>query len=195
MSFSVSRPLPLADTPAVVLLTPDEAHEIDAARAIFRDYAASLGIDLCFQNFEEEVATLPGDYAEPRGALLLALVDAAHIKEAAGQQAPTLMRPNGTLAHVAGCCGLRPLDNADYANAAEMKRLFVRPGFRGLGVGRQLAEAILDAARGAGYGCVLLDTLDDMESARALYEDLGFEEVPPYYHNPIAGAHYLKVDL
>jgi ribosomal protein S18 acetylase RimI-like enzyme len=195
MSFSVSRPLPLADTPAVVLLTPDEAHEIDAARAIFRDYAASLGIDLCFQNFEEEVATLPGDYAEPRGALLLALVDAAHIKEAAGQQAPTLMRPNGTLAHVAGCCALRPLDNTDYANAAEMKRLFVRPGFRGLGVGRQLAEAILDASRGAGYACVLLDTLDDMESARALYEDLGFEEVPPYYHNPIAGAHYLKVDL
>jgi len=71
----------------------------------------------------------------------------------------------------------------------------VRPGFRGLGLGRQLAEAILDAARGAGYGCVLLDTLDEMESARALYEDLGFAEVPPFYHNPIAGAHYLKVDL
>ncbi|CAN7620412.1 GNAT family N-acetyltransferase [Variovorax paradoxus] len=195
MSFSVSRPLPLADTPAVVLLTPEEPAELDAARAIFRDYAASLDIDLCFQNFEEEVATLPGDYAEPRGALLLALVDAAHIKEEAGQRAPTLMRANGTLAHVAGCCALRPLDNTDYANAAEMKRLFVRPGFRGLGVGRQLAEAILDAARGAGYACVLLDTLDEMESARALYEDLGFEEVPPYYHNPIAGAHYLKVDL
>lgn len=195
MSFSVSRPLPLADTPAVVLLTPEEPGELDAARAIFRDYAASLDIDLCFQNFEEEVATLPGDYAEPRGALLLALVDAAHIKEEAGQRAPTFLRANGTLAHVAGCCALRPLDNTDYANAAEMKRLFVRPGFRGLGVGRQLAEAILDAARGAGYGCVLLDTLDEMESARALYEDLGFEEVPPYYHNPIAGAHYLKVEL
>ena len=121
MSFSVSRPLPLADTPAVVLLAPDEAHELDAARAIFRDYAASLNIDLCFQNFEEEVATLPGDYAEPRGALLLALVDPSHIKEAAGQQAPTLRRSDGTLAHVAGCCALRPLDNTDYANAAEMK--------------------------------------------------------------------------
>ncbi len=76
-----------------------------------------------------------------------------------------------------------------------MKRLYVRPDFRGLGLGRQLAEAILDAARSAGYACVLLDTLDDMESARALYEDLGFVEVPPYYHNPIAGAHYLKADL
>jgi ribosomal protein S18 acetylase RimI-like enzyme len=97
--------------------------------------------------------------------------------------------------HVAGCCALRPLDAADYPNAAEMKRLYVRPAFRGMGLGRQLAEAILDAARGAGYACVLLDTLDDMESARALYEDLGFVEVPPYYHNPIAGSHYLRVEL
>ena len=76
-----------------------------------------------------------------------------------------------------------------------MKRLYVRPGFRGLGLGRRLAEAILDAARTAGYACVLLDTLDDMESARTLYEDLGFIEVPPYYHNPIPGSHYLKVEL
>ncbi len=132
--------------------------------------------------------SLPGEYAEPRGTLLLALVDPVNVSEDAGRQAPTLQRADGTLAHVAGCCALRPLDSADYPNAAEMKRLYVRPGFRGLGLGRQLAEAILDAARSAGYGCVLLDTLDDMESARALYEDLGFAEVPPYYHNPIAGA-------
>ncbi|BEP39843.1 GNAT family N-acetyltransferase [Variovorax sp. 375MFSha3.1] len=195
MSFSVSRPLPLSAMPAVVLLTPEEAHEIEATRTIFRDYAASLGIDLDFQDFDGELAQLPGEYAEPRGTLLLALVDPANVKEDAGRRAPTLQRADGTLAHVAGCCALRPLDNADYANAAEMKRLYVRPGFRGLGLGRQLAEAILDAARSAGYGCVLLDTLDDMESARALYEDLGFVEVPPYYHNPVAGAHYLKVDL
>jgi putative acetyltransferase len=90
---------------------------------------------------------------------------------------------------------LRPLHAVDYANAAEMKRLYVRPPFRRFGLGRQLAEAVLDAARAAGYHCVLLDTLDDMESARALYADLGFVEIPPYYHNPIAGAHYLKVDL
>lgn len=141
--------------------------------AIFLEYAQSLKVDLCFQNFDEELRDLPGEYAEPRGALLLAQV-------------------NG---EIAGCCALRPLDGCDYSNAAEMKRLYVRPAFRGLGLGRQLAEAILDTARHAGYACVLLDTLDDMEAARALYEDLGFEEVPPFYHNPHAGAHYLKVDI
>jgi len=193
MSFSSSRPLPLADTPDVVLITPDEPHELQAARTLFVDYAAALGVDLCFQNFEQELANLPGDYCEPRGALLMALVDADDSKLPASEH--MLPRALGGNAHVAGCCALRPLDAADYPNAAEMKRLYVRPAFRGLGLGRQLVEAILDAARGAGYACVLLDTLDDMESARALYEDLGFEEIPPYYHNPIAGSHYLKVDL
>lgn len=144
-----------------------------ATRSIFQEYAASLNVDLCFQDFDAELAGLPGEYAEPRGALLLAWVDGA----------------------LAGCCALRPLDTSDYTNASEMKRLYVRPAFRGLGLGRQLSEGILDAARQAGYSCVLLDTLDDMESARALYEDLGFEDIPPYYHNPIAGAHYLKVDI
>ena len=140
---------------------------------IFLEYAQGLGVDLCFQDFETELATLPGEYSAPRGALLLATVD--------GQ--------------LAGCCALRPMDEADYPNAAEMKRLYVRQVFRGLGLGRQLAEAALDTARQGGYACVLLDTLDDMEAARALYEDLGFEEIPPYYHNPIPGAHYLKADL
>ena len=95
----------------------------------------------------------------------------------------------------AGCCAMRPLDSVDYANACEMKRLYVRDEFRRLGLGRQLAEGILDASRLAGYSCILLDTLDDMESARALYDELGFSEIPPYYFNPIAGAHYLKADL
>lgn len=158
---------------AVELRTPGGRRELDALRAIFREYAEGLGVDLCFQNFEEELATLPGDYAPPRGALLLALVDG----------------------EVAGCVGLRPLDTADYPNAAEMKRLYVRRPFRGTGLGRHLAEAALDAARQGGYACVLLDTLDEMETARALYHDLGFQEIPPYYHNPIAGAHYLKADL
>lgn len=159
--------------PVIELATADSAPQMDEARTIFREYAAGLGVDLCFQNFEEELAGLPGEYAAPRGALLLARVDGA----------------------LAGCCALRPLDSADYPNAAEMKRLYVRKAFRGFGLGRQLAEAVLDVARQAGYDCVLLDTLDDMEAARALYEDLGFEDIPPYYHNPIAGAHYLKADL
>ncbi len=162
-----------APTPLIQLHTPAGPDELDEVREIFREYADGLGVDLCFQQFDAELAGLPGDYAPPRGALLLARVDGA----------------------LAGCCALRPADTADYPNAAEMKRLYVRKAFRGFGLGRQLAEAVLDAARQAGYACVLLDTLDDMEAARALYEDLGFEDIPPYYHNPIAGAHYLKADL
>ncbi|MBY0454263.1 MAG: GNAT family N-acetyltransferase [Burkholderiaceae bacterium] len=161
------------DTPLITLLPPANAQELDILRGLFREYADRLGLDLGFQNFDAELAQLPGDYAPPRGQLLLARVDGA----------------------VAGCCALRPLDSADYPNASEMKRLYVRSAFRGLGLGRQLAEAILDAARQAGYACVLLDTLDEMESARALYADLGFEEIPPYYHNPVPGANYLKVDI
>jgi putative acetyltransferase len=159
--------------PAINIVVPDLPQEIAAVREIFREYALALGIDLCFQGFDVEVAQLPGDYSAPRGALFTALVD--------GQ--------------LAGCCALRPLDSVDYPNACEMKRLYVRPTYRSLGLGRQLAEVTLDAARAGGYNCILLDTLSDMEAARALYEDLGFEEIPPYYHNPIAGAHYLKARL
>jgi ribosomal protein S18 acetylase RimI-like enzyme len=154
-------------------ITPVTPEQIEATRAIFREYAQQLGIDLCFQNFDTELAELPGDYGAPHGCLLLALVDG----------------------EMAGCCAIRPLEAVDYPNACEMKRLYVRRAFRGSGLGRQLAEAVLDAARAAGYRSVLLDTLSDMEAARALYEDLGFKDIPPYYHNPIAGAHYLKVDL
>lgn len=149
------------------------AQDMAIAAQLFREYADSLGLDLAFQNFDNELAQLPGDYAAPRGALLLAYVDGA----------------------LAGCCALRPLDNADIPNAAEMKRLYVRRAFRGFGLGRQLAETILDAARQAGYASVLLDTLDDMEAARNLYADLGFQSIEPYYHNPIPGAHYLKADI
>lgn len=160
-------------TPHIRIIQPSAPDTLTETRAIFEEYAASLGIDLAFQSFEAELQTLPGLYAPPRGALLLALVDDA----------------------VAGCCALRPLEDVDYADACEMKRLYVRKAFRGFGLGRQLAEAALDAARRAGYAHVLLDTLDDMEAARALYEELGFEEIPPYYHSPIAGAHYLKAEL
>ena len=152
---------------------PSTWQELNTLRSLLSEYAGALQVDLCFQGFEAELAELPGEYAAPRGALLMARL---------GQE-------------LAGCCALRPLDAADYANACEMKRLYVRPAFRRSGVGRHLAEAILDRARMAGYACVLLDTLNDMESARALYQDLGFEEIAPYYHSPIEGAHYLKVDL
>ena len=159
--------------PSIQFITPDTPEWLAATRLIFAEYAEQLGVDLCFQNFAAELTGLPGEYSEPGGALLLALVDGA----------------------IAGCCALRGLGSVDYPNAGEMKRLFVRRAFRRLGLGRQLAEALLDAARVAGYHCVLLDTLDDMESARALYADLGFMAIPPYYHNPIAGAHYLTVNL
>lgn len=159
--------------PEIQLITPASSLEIAATREIFREYAAGLQVDLCFQQFDVELAGLPGDYASPRGALLLAMIDGS----------------------VAGCCALRPLDSVDYPNAAEMKRLYVRKAFRGFGLGRHLAESVLNAARQAGYDSVLLDTLNDMEAARALYEELGFHEIPPYYHNPIAGAHYLRAEI
>ena len=167
------HPVDLVQKPSIQLIRPETPEQVAAARLILRDYAAQLDIDLAFQNFEAELAGLPGDYAFPHGLLLLAVVDG----------------------EVAGCCALRAADFVDYPNAAEMKRLYVRKAFRRFGLGRQLAEAVLDAALVAGYHSVLLDTLDDMEPARSLYTELGFAEVPPYYHNPIAGAHYLKMDF
>ena len=161
------------NTASIRFVSPSTPEELDTLRGIFREYAAGLQIDLCFQGFEAELAALPGEYVAPRGALLMALVND----------------------ELAGCCALRPLDSVDYPNACEMKRLYVRPGFQGRGLGRQLTEAILDCARQADYASVLLDTLNEMESARALYQDLGFKEIPPYYHNPIEGAHYLMVNL
>lgn len=161
------------DTQAVTLTIPSDPQELSAVRTLFQEYADSLGVDLCFQGFEAELADLPGEYGPPRGRLLLAWVGDA----------------------LAGCCALRPLDNCDYPNAGEMKRLYVRKAFRAFGLGRELAEATLDAARQIGYTSVLLDTLNDMEAARALYTDLGFVEIAPYYHNPVPGSHYLKVDI
>ena len=161
------------DTQAVTLTIPSDPQELSAVRTLFQEYADSLGVDLCFQGFEAELAELPGEYGPPRGRLLLAWVGDA----------------------LAGCCALRPLDNCDYPNAGEMKRLYVRKAFRAFGLGRELAEATLDAARQIGYTSVLLDTLNDMEAARALYTDLGFVEIAPYYHNPVPGSHYLQADI
>jgi putative acetyltransferase len=157
----------------IVVVDATRDADVQATRLLFREYAQALAVDLCFQNFDAELAALPGEYAEPSGALLLALVD--------GQPA--------------GCVAMRALPGVDYANACEMKRLYVRPSFRRLGLGRVLAVQLLNLATQAGYSALLLDTLDDMEAAREMYASLGFAEIPPYYFNPIAGAHYLKVEL
>jgi ribosomal protein S18 acetylase RimI-like enzyme len=161
------------DTPQILLLPPDSPEALEAARLIFREYAEQLGVDLQFQDFDAELAALPGDYVAPGGGLLLAWVDGA----------------------LAGCGAFRPLHDSDYANACEMKRLYVRRAFRRFGLGRQLAQALIDAATQAGYSSMLLDTLDEMEAARELYTSLGFEEIPPYYFNPLPGSHYLKASL
>ena len=163
----------MPDDPPIELLQAESTEQIAAVRALFVEYAAALAVDLCFQNFAAELAGLPGEYAPPGGALLLALVD--------GQPA--------------GCVAMRALPDADHTNACEMKRLFVPRAYRRFGLGRRLAQELMDRATQAGYSCMLLDTLDDMEAARGLYESLGFEEIAPYYFNPIAGAHYLKVEL
>ena len=155
------------------LVVPDDDGLLDLARGIFREYADSLGIDLGFQDFDAELASLPGPYAPPHGHLMLVFVDG----------------------ELAGCGAFRGLADVDYANACEMKRLDVRPAFRRFGLGRLMTQALLDEARRAGYSVTLLDTLDDMEAARSLYASLGFEEIPPYYFSPIAGAHYLKANL
>src|SRR4030095_2484352 len=150
------------DAPEIRLVFPDTPELIAATREIFREYAHSLDVDLCFQNFEAELAGLPGEYAPPVGHLLLAFVDGA----------------------LAGCGALRPFRDADYANACEMKRLFVRPAFRRFGMGRVIAQALLDEAQQIGYSEVLLDTLDDMEAPRAPYATLRLEGNPPTYYNP-----------
>jgi GNAT superfamily N-acetyltransferase len=143
--------------------------DLEAIRALFAEYAESLGIDLGFQGFEREVAELPGKYAPPAGRLLLAWSDA---------------RPVGSIA-------LRPLD----AKTCEMKRLYVRPEARGERLGRRLVERLLEEARQAGYARICLDTLPMMASAQSLYESLGFVPIEPYVFNPIPGTKFLALDL
>ena len=159
--------------PAIELQPARTAELLEQVRLLFQEYQAALGVDLFFQGFAEELANLPGDYAEPSGLLLLALVDGV----------------------LAGCGAFRALPHSDHLNACEMKRLYVRPAFRGFGIGRLLVERLMADARLVGHTTMLLDTLSEMETARALYQDAGFVEVAPYYLNPLPGAHYLKAKL
>ena len=145
------------DGPQIELVPAESAEQIAAVRELFSEYAASLSLDLCFQNFDAELAGLPGVYAPPGGALLLALVGGAP----------------------AGCVAMRALPESDHTNACEMKRLYVRRAFRRFGLGRLLTQQLMDLATQSGHSCMLLDTLDDMEAARGLYTALGFEEIPP----------------
>ena len=148
-----------------------ESHaDIAIVRSLFLEYEGTLGINLCFQGFEKELADLPGAYAPPDGALLIAeTIDAM----------------------VAGCVAMRPLED----HACEMKRLYVKPEFRKAGLGDLLVQKIVQASGQHGYGTIRLDTLPSMESAIRLYERFGFRDIPPYRLNPVAGTRYMALDL
>jgi ribosomal protein S18 acetylase RimI-like enzyme len=143
--------------------------DVDIVRSLFREYADGLGIDLAFQDFEAELAALPGKYAPPQGVVLLALIAEVAV----------------------GCVALRPIKDGD----GEMKRLYVKGSARGAQLGRRLAERICEEARAAGYARICLDTLPTMQAAVALYTSLGFRPIAPYVYNPIPGALFLAREL
>ena len=143
---------------------------VEMARRLFSEYASSLDIDLDFQGFDDELATLPGQYAPPSGALLLALEGEAAV----------------------GCVALRPIEPP---RVGELKRLYVAPAGRGKGIGLALTEAIIQAARASGYERLRLDTLPTMDAAQRMYERLGFRDIAPYRYNPVDSARYLELEL
>ena len=146
-------------------------HEIQQVRELFAEYVAWLGLNLCFQNYEKELAELPGDYAPPSGRLLLVLDEDGR---------------------AAGCAALRDLGKG----VCEMKRLFVRPEFRGQHLGERLVDMILNDARSIGYQHIRLDTLPGkMDRAIAMYRARGFKDIAPYYNNPVVGAAFMELEL
>jgi GNAT superfamily N-acetyltransferase len=151
------------------IIQAQSSAQVAQARDLFREYEASLGISLCFQHFERELAELPGAYAPPEGRLLLACADGEPV----------------------GCVALRKLGDG----VAEMKRLYLRPSGRGQKLGRRLALAVIEEARRIGYGRIRLDTLPALREAIRLYRSLGFAEIQPYTYNPIPGALYLELQL
>lgn len=151
------------------IILKSAVNDTDTIRTLFREYEAFLGVDLCFQSFEEELRTLPGKYAEPKGRLYLALCDG----------------------EAAGCIALRPIDET----ACEMKRLFVREKYRGLGIGELLAKQLISDAKEIGYTLMRLDTLNTLTSAVTLYRKLGFKETDAYYDNPYEGVIYFELTL
>ena len=153
---------------AVILKAVTGGPDLETVRTLIREYLDFLGVDLSFQGIEAELACLPGKYGPPGGILLLASVS----------------EPKGGAWEAAGCAGLRELEQ----DSCEMKRLFVRPDFRGRGIGRLLAERTILEARGLGYRSMRLDTLDRLGEAVALYRSLGFRTIPPYCENPLPGA-------
>ncbi len=161
--------VPAIVTGGTVIRQVSSPSDIETARALFVEYQKAIGISLCFQNFDAEVASLPGVYAAPEGRLLLAFVND----------------------EPAGCVALRRLE----AGICEMKRLWVRPAFRGIRLGRRLAEAVLSEARAAGYRAIRLDTLPSMREAQALYVSLGFVDIPPYNDHPIEGTRFMEARL
>jgi putative acetyltransferase len=179
------------------IVQADTKELINHSASLFREYASGLSVNLSFQNFEKELAELPGGYAPPEGRLLLAFPD-ENLEASQQARLPVSSASFASSAsstssspRPAGCIALRKTDSS----TCEMKRLYVRPEFRGHRLGRTLALAAIQAAREIGYQRMRLDTLPEMAEAQVLYRSLGFKEIPPYRFNPIPGTRYLELDL